>query len=149
MFSCYFFLKCQYPLMSKKKSGFNFPGKEYLKSFFPTLNSHSAFSFWVIPYQSFLELCGHRLWLAWSYNISLIIDCEAGKIIHLAVSVCMYILSRPTLGLVFDRSFVKVQATIGGSLQRGKTTINEPSVCMSYRHRNHGAPCEVARDNMC
>ncbi len=37
---------------------------------------------------------------------------------------------------------------IGGSLHRGKTTIAEPSVCMSYRHRNHGAPCEVARDNM-
>ncbi len=30
----------------------------------------------------------------------------------------------------------------------GKTTITEPSVCMSSRHRNHGAPCEVARDNM-
>ncbi len=35
-----------------------------------------------------------------------------------------------------------------GSLHRGKTTITEPSVCMSSRHRNHGAPCEVARDNI-
>ncbi len=33
-------------------------------------------------------------------------------------------------------------------MHRGKTTITEPSICMSYRHRNHGAPCEVARDNI-
>ena len=72
--------------------------------------------------------------------------------------ILLYILWRPTLGLefgyrlsgfVWDKGICQCPpAQVGGSLHRGRTTITEPSIYLSYRHRNHGAPSEVAHDNI-
>ncbi len=75
------------------------------------------------------------------------------------------ILWRPTLGLdfgyrlsgfVWDKGVYQCHTSRGceplslsGHLKCSFcTTITEPSIYLSYRHRNHGAPSEVARDNI-